>query len=109
MPPFIDAAKSKNATPIILKEMEFHQTIDLGRVHILRVWGGWIYYSFEAAKVVSAVFVPQRTLSDEQEQQLDDEKREKLPKLPMFSEEDKVEAQRQAQAEILKSLGKNSE
>ena len=62
---FIDPAKAKNATPIVLKDMDLHETIDLGRVHILRVWGGWIYYSLEAAKVISAVFVPQRTLASE--------------------------------------------
>jgi len=56
---FIDGQKAKRASPAALKEMEIHETIDLGRVHILRVWGGWIYYSFENAKVVSAVFVPQ--------------------------------------------------
>ncbi len=63
MPVFIDATKAKSATPMVLDEMEMHETIDLGRVHILRVGGGWIYYSFENAKVVSAVFVPQ-TRSD---------------------------------------------
>jgi len=58
MPAFIDAMKAKSATSTALKEMEMHQTIDLGRVHILRVWGGWIYYSFEHAEVATAVFVP---------------------------------------------------
>jgi hypothetical protein len=61
MPPNIDAEKAKKATPQILKDMEIHETIDLGRVHILRVWAGWIYWSFEESKVVAAVFVPQTT------------------------------------------------
>ena len=59
MPTFIDPKKAKDTTAIILKEMNLHETIDLGRVHILRVWGGWIYWSFESSKVVAAVFVPQ--------------------------------------------------
>ena len=56
---FIEPAKAKEATALKLKEMNLHEKIGLGRVHILRVWGGWIYYSFEASKVSSAVFVPQ--------------------------------------------------
>ena len=59
MSAFIDAKKAKEATPIFLKEMEIHQIIDLGRVFVLRVWGGWIYYTFEGSKPNSAVFVPQ--------------------------------------------------
>lgn len=62
MPPNIDAAKAKKATSQVLTDMEIHDTIDLGRVHILRVWAGWIYWSFEDSKVVAAVFVPQTTL-----------------------------------------------
>ncbi len=61
MPTFIDGKKAKEITPTAVKEMNFHDTKDLGRVHILRVWAGWIYYSFENAKVSSAVFVPQTT------------------------------------------------
>jgi len=59
MPSFVDTKKAKITTAKVLKDMEMHQMIDLGRVHILRVWGGWIYWSFENAKVVAAVFVPQ--------------------------------------------------
>jgi len=59
MPVFIDTQKSKKITAKDLKDMELHDMKDLGRVHILRVWGGWIYWSFEASKVASAVFVPQ--------------------------------------------------
>jgi len=72
---FIDGAKAKKATPQALKDMNLHQTIDLGRVHILRVWAGWIYYSFEAAKVVSAVFVPQ-TSSQQSESMTAEESKE---------------------------------
>ena len=61
MPPNIDAAKAKKVTSQILKDMEIHDTINLGRVHILRVWAGWIHWSFENLKVVAAVFVPQTT------------------------------------------------
>jgi len=61
VPPNIDAAKAKKATSQTLKDMKIHDTIDLGRVHILRVWAGWIYWSFENSKVVAAVFVPQTT------------------------------------------------
>lgn len=63
MPAFIETTKAKGATAEVLKDMNLHETIDLGRVHILRVWAGWIYWSFENAKVVAAVFVPQRTLT----------------------------------------------
>ncbi|HUU16028.1 MAG TPA: hypothetical protein VMW72_02670 [Sedimentisphaerales bacterium] len=56
---FIDAAKATKVTAKVLDDMEMCEMIDLGRVHILRVWRGWIYYSFEDSKVVSAVFVPQ--------------------------------------------------
>ncbi len=59
MPAFIDTAKAKKVTAKVLDDMEMCEMIDLGRVHILRVWRGWIYYSFEASKVASAVFVPQ--------------------------------------------------
>jgi len=59
MPAFIEPTKAKKVTAKVLSDMEMCDMIDLGRVHILRVWGGWIYYSFEQAKVVSAVFVPQ--------------------------------------------------
>lgn len=61
MSKFIDGKKAQEATPNVLKEMKFHQTINLGRVEVLRVWGGWIYWSFESSKVVTAVFVPKRT------------------------------------------------
>ncbi len=59
MSAFIEPAKAKKVTAKVLDDMEMCDMIDLGRVHILRVWRGWIYYSFEQAKVVSAVFVPQ--------------------------------------------------
>ncbi len=61
MPVFIDPMKAKEATAIALKDMDMHATINLGRVYILRVWGGWIYWSFEGSKAVVAVFVPQTT------------------------------------------------
>ena len=50
---------TKKVTAKVLDDMEICDIIDLGRVHVLRVWRGWIYYSFEASKVASAVFVPQ--------------------------------------------------
>lgn len=56
---FIDTAKAKQCDASTLRDMELHDMIDLGRVHVLRVWAGWIYYSFENAKVASATFVPQ--------------------------------------------------
>ena len=56
---FIDGEKAKEVTAMVLKEMDLHQMIDLGGVYILRVWGGWIYWSFEGAKAATAVFVPQ--------------------------------------------------
>ncbi len=68
MPAFIEDSKAKNATAKVLKDMEMHEMIDLGRVHILRVWAGWIYWSFENAKVAAAVFVPQ-TSSQQSESQ----------------------------------------
>lgn len=68
MASFIDPAKAKKATAIVLKDMNLHETIDLGRVHILRVWAGWIYWSFEGAKAVTAVFVPQGKIEDYEEQ-----------------------------------------
>lgn len=55
MPAFI----TKKVTAKVLDDMEMCDMLDLGRVHVLRVWRGWIYYSFEASKVVSAVYVPQ--------------------------------------------------
>lgn len=67
MSKFIDPIKAKGATAIVLKEMDLHDTIELGRVYVLRVWGGWIYWSFEGAKVVTSVFVPQRTIKNDAE------------------------------------------
>ena len=69
MPAFIEPQKAKKLTAKDLEDMELHDMKDLGRVHILRVWGGWIYWSFENAKVVAGVFVPQRR-SQESETQL---------------------------------------
>ena len=60
MSKFIDGAKAKGVTAQDLQDMNLHGTKDLGRVHILRVWAGWIYWSFENAKVVTAVFVPEK-------------------------------------------------
>jgi hypothetical protein len=45
MSAFIDPVKAVKATPIVLKEMNFHEIKDLGRVHVLRVWAGWIYFT----------------------------------------------------------------
>lgn len=60
MPAFINPQKAKSATEKVLKDMEMHTTISLGRVHILRVLAGWIYYSSDEGKVSAAVFVPQK-------------------------------------------------
>ena len=57
---YLDPKKAKEATPIVLKDMDFHELRDLGRVQVLRVWAGWIYFTFEGSKVVTSVFVPQR-------------------------------------------------
>jgi len=59
MPAFIEREKSREVNALKLKEMSLHEMIDLGRVHILRVWGGWIYYIFKGSEVISAVYVPQ--------------------------------------------------
>ena len=56
---FIEKDKAEKATPVALKNMNFHEMIDLGRVQILRVWCGWIYWSIEKGAVTAAVFVPQ--------------------------------------------------
>ena len=98
MPLFIDPAKAKGVTPVVLNEMKLHSMIDLGRVFILRVWGGWIYWSFEGAKVATAVFVPQGTIEDGEEQ---------LPEQRQLTEEEKVEAQKIAK--IALKTSKDSE
>lgn len=61
MTAFIEPAKAKKVTAEVLKNMDLHQMIDLGRVYILRVWAGWIYWNLEPSKPVTAVFVPQTT------------------------------------------------
>ena len=61
MAAFIDPAKAKETTAEDLKNMNLHSMIDLGRVHVLRVWAGWIYWAFEHGEPVTAVFVPQTT------------------------------------------------
>ena len=64
----IDPVKAKNATPIVLEEMNLHEMITLGCIRILKVWGGWIYWGVENGEIVTAVFVPQ-TSSQQSESQ----------------------------------------
>jgi len=66
---FIDPEKVKDATPIVLKEMNLHEMKVLGHLHILRVWGGWIYWSFVGTEAVTGVFVPQGNIEDYEEEE----------------------------------------
>ena len=55
----IDTAKANQIDESHLLTMRTNKTVELGNVSILKVMGGWIYYTYGPDIDISAVFVPE--------------------------------------------------